>query len=179
MKLAEGGRPNGLAMWLGHYQIYFMVVTVPVYITTVLLGSPLVPVAILCVLGAAWLLAAVAHMRVHRNNLCERCISGAPLIDPQGAVDRWHLALRVDHMPRAVLTLTFSALAAMFAVDLAHLPFYFSEIAVAVLVLNFGGYAYAGYQHQRLQTWCPYCPHDGGDGEEAPKLVPGTPLTLR
>lgn len=180
MKLADGGRPNGLVMWLGHYQVYFMVVFLLLAALRQVPGASWPAEVAWYAASAAWVPAFIANMTAHRRRLCERCISGVPVLAPQGAVTRWRRALWLTHRPRVLV----GAVAPVLAVAVAGfagvaVPVALGGAGAAWLMCVLAASNYAGYQHQRLQLWCPWCPRDDGGDGEAVEPVPETPLARR
>jgi len=165
-------------MWLGHYQVYFLVAFLLLSAPPPVRGMPGFLLECLHWVSAlAFAAAGFAGLAVHRKRLCERCISSAPVLDPQGAVDRWRLALRLGHKPVLLLAAVVPAIAVVIAGEFdRHLPSALFTWTAAWLMSVLAALNYATWQHQRLQLWCPWCPRDdGGEDEAAPVPDPGVP----
>lgn len=172
MMLADGGRPNRLAMWLGHYQAYFLA-----FFLLMSAVSGIWPVLTWPhrVFGGVLLLAVIANMVLHGNRLCELCISRAPACNPQAAVDRWRYVLRFCHRPVIYFGLLLPVVVFVVIGVMVRTAVWLDRAGAIWLMFVLGGSQIAWHQHQRLKPWCPWCRHDGGD-EDAAAPVPETPL---
>jgi hypothetical protein len=179
MTTATGGnRPrrewlNRPAMALGHYQEHVQVAALPLLIANVLAGRPAVLTWISLAVLSAWLIAFLADLGQHQRQLCERCISAAPTLNPQGAVERWRRVLWCFHQKRASQLLLLASICWIFySSRISHEHEWALGLDALVLVLIGCSY-FTGIIHKRLYPWCPWC-HWGGHGgdEETSPVAP-------
>jgi hypothetical protein len=166
------GRPHRAAMLLGHYQEHIQVAVLPLLIGNVLAGRPPVLTWISYTVLLAWFVSFLADQRQHQRQLCERCISAAPTLNPQGAVERWRRVLWCFHQKRAYQLMMLAAICWIFySSRIRHEHEWALSLDALILVLI--GFSYfTGIIHKRLYPWCPYCHWGDGGGEEVTPPVP-------
>lgn len=164
-------RINRRLMWMGHYSIYVLLVTLVLDIAAAATGQNWGPVGDLAgVAGGVWIVAFLSSF-YHDAKLCERCVAASPL-DPQAAVDRWILMLRWEHLQLwKTISLLGSGTWLAFLGRYNHVPPWWYWIPGTVLVPLFISVFVSSRQHRRLYPWCPFCHWgDGGDEEAVPDV---------
>lgn len=161
---------NRSAMLLGHYEAFFLLAAVSVSIAADALGNPAALTWPGTAFWTAWLVTIMADLQCHRWQLCERCISHAPALNPQAAVDRWRRALWLSHRQRLLMGLMATSVALIFISATGHQPWHYAIDVLALVIL--AGVTVTRYEHGRLQPWCPYCHWGDGGGEEVAPVAP-------
>lgn len=165
-------RADRLAMWAGHSHNKIFIVVASFLVVGDVLGNPQSGVLYWVTLPVliAWGYSLWAAMVPHRKQLCERCISAAPL-DPQAQVKRWDKALRLSHGKRLIIGI--GVIVAVKVLVLDHL-FGTGTWAYAMdgtVLFTLGVTGAAQDLHRKLQPWCPYCHwDDGGKAEIVPQV---------
>jgi hypothetical protein len=130
---------------------------------------------IVLVTAALWLaVLAVFAQRSHERRLCERCAAATPL-NPDVAVVRHDLALRVSHY--TTTSAYFLGWLVLAIITTAATVTSSSAWGVALLVplyLLWAVEVAALQRHRSLQPWCPYCRRGGGGDENAPETPTST-----
>ena len=159
-------------MWLGHYQVYALLAAIAIGIASDAFSRSTALSAVASAGFFICLTAMAADFMYHQRQLCERCISSAPALNPEGAVQRWRPALWSVHRINMPLMVTILGWMCWSAIMSHQEPW---RYAVDVLGLAVLGYvSFTGYVHRRLIPWCPWCNwDDGGDKEVTP--VPEVP----
>jgi hypothetical protein len=164
-------------MWLGHYEVAFLLAAVGISIAGDALSTPDPLGWTGTAAWTAWLVTLAADIRFHRWQLCERCISHAPALNPQAAVDRWKRALWFSHqrLLQVVLMLVVLGFIFLSGFGFGHheQPWQYAIDALALTLL--AGVTVARYEHGRLQPWCPWCHWGKGGEEEVSPPVPEVP----
>lgn len=163
------GRLHRVFMWAGHYHERIILAAIALAIADDLSGRPAILAAAVAVMFVAWFAAFLFGAQRHDRSLCERCISEAPTLNPQGAVERWKRMLWAFHQKRANIILLGIVLAWIIgSTQFRHEPLWARGLDAAGMVVL--GYSYVRDRvHRRLYPWCPYCHWgDGGDEEVAP-----------
>ena len=172
---ANGGRwpwLNRPAMWLGHYQSFFLLGTLGLTIVFDAIGNPGPVTWVAAAAFGAWMVALVADIAAHQRQLCERCISAAPTLNPQAAVERWPRALWCHHQKRMNIVLLAVALGCIFGWGQVHHQWPWGDALDAAGLLIVGYSVVTGHVHQRLYPWCPWCHWGDGGGEEIAPVAP-------
>ena len=159
-------------MWLGHYKDWFTGLYALGMITAATVRDQAYTVPLATAVIFIWLVAWYSDGRIHKNNLCERCIAASPL-DPQKQVDKWKPALWASHSPW-ILTLPLIGVVAIFIKSSSYsLPWIALHVFGMILIFLT---TIPERAHRKLYPWCPYCHWgDGGDEEIVPD-VPVSPL---
>lgn len=125
------------------------------------------------ILALAVLAASLCGERIHKQNLCMRDLHAAPILDPQGAIDKNMRRLRLIHTRRSAIYLMAAALAFLtlvFIADKARAwPLGAKAGTTAVMLMMGALVSYidlARITHQRLQHWCPLCRRGPGNNDE-------------
>lgn len=179
-------KPKPVLMWLGHYynQIIIMAVLLSL-INDILLRDKSDWFNL--VLAGTWVIVPIAAFAVfhHRKHHCIRCHNEAPFGDPEKAVKKRLLELRIYHM----FYLRLAVLGMIMAVyGMSFLSFLstggkgelsIGAITIDVITLLLLGYnAFVELTHRRFPPmWCPFCDDDDGWGgivEPTPPTPPST-----
>lgn len=125
-----------------------------------------------------WVTAVVVNHVYHEEHLCEWCVASSPL-NPQAAVNRWLLALRLHHAIKLKITMLISYVVwALVIHNVYHTqPAWVNYTNAALCVLILIVYL-PTWQHHRLYPWCPWCHWRGGGDHEISPEVP-TPTMSR
>jgi hypothetical protein len=160
------GRAARLAIWAGHYHLFFLTAAVLTTIASAAAASragwldDLTDAAML-----AWVVAICCDLLRHQGQLCARCIAQAPVLNPQAAVDRWRWALRWEHhevlrlLPPVFLIFWIigSTAAEITTRDTRLWREPWQLAGYATLITLVGVIWVVSVQHRRLRPWCPYC----------------------
>jgi hypothetical protein len=183
------GRLNRLMIWLGHYSPQ---ISVPITIATwvfIVSGwwiptGAITPVAAGVLFGAIVVLvlldiAGMICQSVHDRNLCLQELQEAPLLDPQGAVEKNRHLLEFYHRHRRsplTLIISLSPIAAMLIMAGNHDAALWLKIPLtAVAAIGVALASYLGrvrLVHTRLYPWCPWCHRDDGPGDHMSAPTP-------
>lgn len=153
---------------IGHYAPWILaaLVSVLTVITVLPAAALLLPWPVSLALIPAALYVGVSII-VHNRQLCERCVAALPL-DASAAAGRYGRRFRVAHLFEGKLfALCYLAVVAgSFIVYSDPVGRFATALVESSLVYLLFVYV----THQRLQPWCPYCRHGGGE-----RTVPSAP----
>ena len=160
---------------VGHYAPWIMVVLVGAL--TVTTAVPAVSAAVPWFASLALIplvLYVGVSIIVHNRQLCERCIAALPL-DASAAAGRYGRRFRVAHLfqTRFFAACYLAVVAGSFVLYSDPVGRFGTALVESSLVYLLFVYV----THQRLQPWCPYCRHGGGDDETTP--VTPDPVSIR
>lgn len=172
---------------LGHYSDHINIGIIAVYSVRAVYGMWFAATNPAGNVGLATTIAMIVTLYlslrgevVHRRSLCLRDINAAPLLDPQGQVDKHRSRLKLIHHPTRHRV--FNAAMVLFV---AIYPFQdtistwpvagktagtAAVVAACAVVVYF---SVARMTHQRLRPWCPWCqPRGDDDGYTTPAPTP-------
>jgi len=187
----DGRWPFRLAMLLGHFyrrQADLLMVAVWALLIAGWWASPAAGLlkALALALACVAIASSACEMFVHDRNLCLRDLQEAPLLDPQGAVDKNRSRLRTFHDRRfKVVVLTMSAgplLAVLLVPGRESMSTTLRVVSTVVAVVGIAVLAFAGRLsavHRRLRPWCPWCRRDGGPDDPVVAPTPDPAGTAR
>ncbi|WP_160051308.1 hypothetical protein [Nocardiopsis sp. FR26] len=135
--------------------------------------------AAVAALGATAITSLIVYHRWHQGRICERCFAGMTLTPSEDAA-RHARTLRMVHRladrPRWLLMVASMVTVAVLLSTLMWQPWAGGPLIGALFAWSL----LALDLHQRLQPWCPWCPHGRGDHDEDPvPVVPPSPALSR
>lgn len=115
------------------------------------------------------LFAAVCAGRLHDASPCIVCAAHLPL-DPSAAAERSRPALRVYHQAARWLGWSWML---VYAAGIFLLPLGWPLNSWTIIFAAMGTVVVlCALRHEKLQPWCPWCRHDGGEYEREPDPDP-------
>jgi hypothetical protein len=168
---------RGGAVVIGHYGIGAFIAGMASGVVYELVGHGSVLLGYVAALIAIFgMLALITRMLVHDVSLCELCIAGAPVLDPQGAVKHNRWLLKAFHWERVNAIATLAVIAWLFTPDLRKGAIWrgWDTAGDVVAFSLISAVLYLTWVHYRLKPWCPYCKRGpGGRGGEFISDGPG------